>query len=222
MRCTTCGTKPTREARVRSDVLVRRVAGVHDPVAIGEVGQREVPVAGRHPDAPLQVPQRRDDVVVAPLRRRQVVVVDEGQVDVVAGQQVQRLERLVLVDAHLDAGMGRAQVVDAGQQRPPDRRREPGHPYDARPALPSDRGRGGRTRPRRGSSRRGRPAAVRPESVGPACRRARAAGSRRRVPARRSPATRSTSWSRARRRPRASSRGGRARAACGGVGRPCR
>jgi hypothetical protein len=125
---------PRHEACARGQrpqrVLVGGVAGVDDPVAVREVRQAEVPVARRHPDAPLEVPQRQHLVVVAPLRRRLVVVVDEGEVDLVAGEQVEGLERLVLVDAHVDARVRPPQVVDGRQQRAADRGGEPGHPQD--------------------------------------------------------------------------------------------
>ena len=106
--------------------LVGDVAGVHDPVAVGEVGHRQPAVPRRHPDSPLARPQRRDLVVVAPLRGREVVVVDEGQVDLVAREQVERLQRLVLQDPHVDPGVGGAEVVDRGEERGPDGRREAG------------------------------------------------------------------------------------------------
>jgi hypothetical protein len=70
-------------------------------------------------------------VLAAPGGGRKRVVVGEREVDVVAGEQVQRLDRLVLVDPHLDAGMPGREAVDDRYEGASDRRREPGDPDGA-------------------------------------------------------------------------------------------
>ena len=56
--------------------------------------------------------------------RRERVVVDEREVDLVGGEQLERLGGLVLVDPQADRGVLGARLRDDGQQRPAHRGRE--------------------------------------------------------------------------------------------------
>ena len=118
MRCTTRGAKPTREARVRttssSAVLREFTIQSWSAYAVRSVGPARTGGRWRARRDPTHLPHGGWHDVGAEGERGQVVVVDQGEVDVVAGEQVDRLDRLVLVDAHLDGRRGSSR----GRRRP--------------------------------------------------------------------------------------------------------
>ncbi len=131
MRCTMRGVKPAIDASVRraSSSAVLREFTIQSLSAYDEKGAG---LAGEAtPEPPRHRPQLVGGHVTSQGDRRQVVVVDQRQVDVVASEEVDGLERLVLAEPHLDAGVARAELGHHGQQGAPDRGGEARDPDDA-------------------------------------------------------------------------------------------
>ena len=124
--------EPGRRREDADDVLVGGVARVHDPVGVVPPGEHGDGVAGtagrigRNREAPGRRPQRSRLDGAVERRRRERVVVDQREIDRVARQQPEGLERLVLGDLQVHRGVRRREAGDGGQQRAADRRGEPG------------------------------------------------------------------------------------------------
>jgi hypothetical protein len=103
--------EPGEGSNRADDLLVRAVAGVHDPVVILEAREcfQSDPLvtfkSARHAECPLRAAQWLRDNGPVEHRRREVVVIGQCEVDVIRGQQVECLVRLVLVDAQLHPGV---------------------------------------------------------------------------------------------------------------------
>ena len=202
---------------MRDHVLVGGVARVHQPVMVAEPPEdrQRVTVQGGPGPARRGSTRRpqwtRLDRVVEP-RGCEVVVVGQGQVDLVGGEQRSASAGSCSWMSTRSCGWRTASAATIGSS---DRRIAEANPATRTEPAGSavGPGRGGPPRPRRGSSPRAGPTAARPGSAAPAARRARSAARRPPGPGPRSAATPSRWSSRARRRPRASSPAGTVRAA---------
>jgi len=116
-------------------LLVGAVPRVDDPVAIGEPaedlerGPGRPARDGRRAQAPLPATQRLAVQAAVEPGRGQVVVIAEGQVDRVVGEQAERLIGFVLVDGQHDGGMPVGQDRHDGQYRFAHGRGERRHPH---------------------------------------------------------------------------------------------
>src|SRR5579863_2905447 len=102
------GLEAGQRAEDADHLIVGGVARVDDPVVVTEPaeGFRRGPASpagvGRDPEAPPCAAERADGQVTGEGGRREVVVVDQREIGLVAGQQAERLGRLVLVYVQAD------------------------------------------------------------------------------------------------------------------------